>query len=285
MESKRGMKNVELILRNKSSQINKDLCVFLERNLPNIIVKGNIRFKFILSDSSNIDELKNKGISRLPVLISSNGKHIVGTPDIISYLNDLIKNSKSTAVKKTEEEVVDELFHGVLNITRDSDGNILPDPDDHENANDPTSGMSSFLEKKQNIDKGYSGNKNVGKDEAPSQKSNSGSGNKGNNQSSVSKNNQQSDSSSFMGSLLAPVNQVLDSITPSNSQKNKPVKPSSTSLPTNLPTSQSLRNNSKMDPTTDDPLEILKTIPIQNDDDSKDIDMMRSLLNRMNNDF
>lgn len=124
----------EIIFNDTPSKFNKDLTDFLKRNIDTIIMKGRIKFRFKVAKAQELNDLRNRGIKRLPAMIIGDRPY-VGVPTIIEELRNSVKKSKKVAAPKSEEEVLREYFDKTLGeIKKDSDGKIIQ-PDDQEDEN------------------------------------------------------------------------------------------------------------------------------------------------------
>jgi len=129
------MQVAKIIFNDTASQFNKDLTDFLRRNLETAIRRGQMTFHFKIAKTSDIAELRNMGIKRLPAMLINN-RHFIGVPDIIGEIRNRVKNSKAEAPTKTDEEVIREFQIASLgNVTKDEEGHfkIVDDPEADEN--------------------------------------------------------------------------------------------------------------------------------------------------------
>lgn len=157
------VKQLKLIFNNKASCNNKDLTEFLKRNLNTIIVKGGIKFKYVIANMDELQALHKKGIKRLPALFPKKHKPLIGVPNIIKFLRRSVESSKQTAPPKSEAEILDEWNRKQLgNITKRGKQLVVPDDDDEENLD--SSLMSKFnseLKRRQENMKGKDDRGNV----------------------------------------------------------------------------------------------------------------------------
>lgn len=117
----------EVIFNNSSSQHNRDLYNFFERNQGNLVNRTHIGFRFKVVQKNEISSLRKRGISKLPAMVLAN-KVIIGVPDIISDLRRRAKRSKGNAAKKTDEETLQDYFKAELgDVKHDAEGRfVLP---------------------------------------------------------------------------------------------------------------------------------------------------------------
>jgi len=136
---------VELIFNDTPSGHNRDLTEYLKRNLSSVITKGGIKFKFIIAKANDLQQIRRRGIKRLPALLPQKGRPVIGVPDIIQFLGRSVRNSKTIAKPKTEEEVLDSYFRKTIgDIKVDDDKKIIPFDDQEE---DMTEGGGDLLAK------------------------------------------------------------------------------------------------------------------------------------------
>ncbi len=129
------IKTAEIIFNNKPSKFNKDLVEFLKKNLNTIIIRAQIKFRYVVVNSDDFDSLKSRGITRLPAMVYQN-RNFISVPDIVNELKSQVSNSKSMAPPKSEEEVVQDFFKQSLgDIKTDSEGKILVNEMDQEEEN------------------------------------------------------------------------------------------------------------------------------------------------------
>lgn len=122
-------KPAEIIFTDSPTKHNHDLTEFLKRNLEKIIIKGRVQFKFRIARSGDFASLRKRGINRLPAMILDN-RNYIGVPQIEDELIKRVKNSKASAMKKTEDEFLDDYFKSTLTrgVERGEDGKFtLPD--------------------------------------------------------------------------------------------------------------------------------------------------------------
>jgi len=129
------IKTAEIIFNNNQSKFNKDLIDFLKKNINVIIIRAQIKFRFLIVNPDEFDNLKSRGIARLPAMIFQK-KNYVSVPDIVEELKNQVSNSKASAQPKTEEEVIQDYFKESLgDIKTDSEGKILVNEMDQEDEN------------------------------------------------------------------------------------------------------------------------------------------------------
>ncbi len=127
----------EIIFNDTPSKHNRDLTDYLKRNLENIIRKGNIKFLFKIAKTSDLQDLRDRGIKRLPVLLPKGRKPVIGVPDIIHYLQTLVKSSKKIAAPKSDEEVLAQFMMENINsgVTKNSEGQFITPTDEDPESN------------------------------------------------------------------------------------------------------------------------------------------------------
>lgn len=149
------VESANLVFNDTPSKYNKDLTDFLKRNIKTIIIKGQIKFKFTIAKPNNIENLRSNGITRLPVLLMKNKNPIIGVPDIINYIQNRVKNSKTTAIPKSEEEVLNDYFKNTLgSIKHDENGKIItPDDDEYNESDKLMDELNKEVKKRENVNK------------------------------------------------------------------------------------------------------------------------------------
>ena len=127
------LQTAEIIFNDSSAKSYKDLVDFLKRNLESIILKGQLKFRFKIIQTGELDSMRKKGVTSYPalVLIGGNQKPYMGTPTIIELLRQRVKRSKTMATPKSEEEVLDSYFKGEMHAKKGDDGKLIV-PDDQE---------------------------------------------------------------------------------------------------------------------------------------------------------
>ncbi len=126
----------ELVFNDTPSKHNRDLTNYLKRHMENIIRKGNIKFLFKIAKTSDLQSLRERGIKRLPVLLPKGRKPVVGVPDIIHYLQTLVKSSKKIAAPKSDDEVLNNYMMQHINdgVTKDTEGKFVTPNDENVEA-------------------------------------------------------------------------------------------------------------------------------------------------------
>jgi hypothetical protein len=127
------LQSASIVFNDTSSQYNKDLTDFLNRNLETAIRKGGLSFQFKIAKATDLAELRQMGVKKLPAMII-NSKSFIGVPDIISEIRSRVKNSKHMAPVKSEEEVINDYQMSELwgNATKDANGIQIHDTPDEE---------------------------------------------------------------------------------------------------------------------------------------------------------
>jgi hypothetical protein len=132
-----ALRLAEIYTSDKPTKNNKDLFDYLNRNLETAVMNGGIKFKFCVTDQSGLNELRDKGITRLPAMRLSN-KNTIGVPAIISVLRDAVKTNKKPAAPKSEEEVLSDYFKSQIgDIKKDADGKFILPEEKEESEFDP----------------------------------------------------------------------------------------------------------------------------------------------------
>jgi len=113
--------NVELILSNKPSKINKKMIEFLNANLYNIN-KAKIKLNFQVANSENKEYYYKRNITNFPVLIHGNN-NIVGIEKIMNHLKStVIKYNKNILNKSDDDRVRDFWKETMGNCKKDENG-------------------------------------------------------------------------------------------------------------------------------------------------------------------
>ena len=128
------LQSVSIVFNDSASQFNKDLTDFLQRNLEAAIRRGNMSFQFKIAKPADLPGLRQLGVKRLPAMLINN-RPFVGVPEIIGEIRNRVKNSRTEAPGKTEEEIVREYqLQSLGNITKDADGKFQVPNDAEDNA-------------------------------------------------------------------------------------------------------------------------------------------------------
>jgi hypothetical protein len=139
-----------IILNDSPSKNNRDLTDFLKRNMEFIIKKARLTFNFQIIQPSDIASLRERGIKKLPALVINN-QQIIGVPEIINTLMNIVKNSNKPAIPKNEEEVLrDYQMNALGNVKKDADGKIVIDEDDEDERDDFQGKLQAELERRKN---------------------------------------------------------------------------------------------------------------------------------------
>lgn len=122
---------VSIIFNDSSSKFNKDLIRFLNRNLEAAILKGGLSFAFKIANKQTINDLRDRGIKRLPAMITDSGT-FVGVPEIQEEILNRIKNNKNALQPKTDDEILNDYQLSAINedVIRDQEGKLSVRPDD-----------------------------------------------------------------------------------------------------------------------------------------------------------
>lgn len=125
----------QLIFNDTPSRNNKDLTDFLKRHIRNIIVKGQIRFQFKIAQSTDLGKLRQRNINALPaMIIRGGGRPVIGVPNIVQTLSNLVKRSRNRAAPKSEEEVLNDYMMQEMGkgVKKNSDGHFQVDTNDDD---------------------------------------------------------------------------------------------------------------------------------------------------------
>ncbi len=125
-----------LVFNDSASQFNKDLYDFLKRNLETAIRKGGLSFQFKIAKPSDLANLRQMNVKRLPAMLINN-KPFVGVPNIIAEIRARVKNSRNLVPEKSDDEIVREFQIASLgNITKDAEGRLQvhDEPEQDESA-------------------------------------------------------------------------------------------------------------------------------------------------------
>ena len=140
------MDNVELILSNKSSPLNKKLLDYIKINLLTLN-SISIIFKFTIACANDAEKYKSLGIVSYPVLISNNTK-VTGSDKIMTYLNMCIQKKKSKKVTKTDTDCIDDFWKQTMgNVKIDESGKLKPDDDDDDIDDNGTKDLQHKIQK------------------------------------------------------------------------------------------------------------------------------------------
>lgn len=126
----------DLYVKDKNSQVNRELSTFLKRNLQAIIMKGGIAFRYHIVKPEDIQSLLQRKISRLPAM-EFNGQSYITVPEIIDFLQKRVSTNKAPPAPKSETEIVDDWTMSILtdNVKKGKDGKLVvkAEPDDEDN--------------------------------------------------------------------------------------------------------------------------------------------------------
>lgn len=140
------LQRFDLIFNDTPSQHNKDLTDYLSRNIRDVIVKGNIKLHFKIAKTADLQDIRRKGIKRLPALVPIRGRAIIGVPKIIEFLRVGVRKSKGTVAPKSEDEVLQDYFTKELGASHDGEKIVIPDDDDEGMDNIGDELHSKFME-------------------------------------------------------------------------------------------------------------------------------------------
>jgi hypothetical protein len=142
-----SLKAASIIFADSASRFNKDLTDYLQRNIETAIRRGGLSFIFKIARPSDISDLRQKGVKRLPAMLIDNVPY-VGVPSIIQEIQKRIRTNKTVALEKTADEEVRDYHTQILgNIVKNAEGKLeVKDRDD----DDDTETMSAQLQSKFN---------------------------------------------------------------------------------------------------------------------------------------
>ena len=145
-------KILTIIFNDNSSKYNRDLVDFLKRNIESAIIKGRITFNFKIAEMSELENLREKGITRLPAMTVDNEIYI-GVPEIIDEIRKRIKTSKQKAVPKTDDEILtDYNFRALGDIKKDPTGKfIIKEDEDQDETLNLQAKMNSEVDRRKNM--------------------------------------------------------------------------------------------------------------------------------------
>ena len=124
---------LNLVLSNKSSELNKKLIKFFQLNLKSLN-KASLVFQFEVAHPDKLDEYVARGIKNYPVLIHNNTS-VTGVEKIIKYLKLNVENFNKKIINKTDDERVDEYWKQTMGKVKiNATGGIDDDDDDDEDA-------------------------------------------------------------------------------------------------------------------------------------------------------
>ena len=137
-----------IIFNDSSSRFNKDLTDYLQRNLEQAIKRGGLSFKYKIAQPSDLPDLRQKGVKRLPAMLIGNAP-FVGVPSIIQEIQKRIRTSRVVVQAKTPEEEVRD-FHTQLltaGVTKNAEGKFEVK---EKNDDDESENLSAQLQSKFN---------------------------------------------------------------------------------------------------------------------------------------
>jgi hypothetical protein len=127
--------NVDLILSNKPSKINKKMIEFLNANLYNIN-KANIKLNFQVADAENKEYYYKKNITNFPVLVHG-GNNIVGIEKIMNHLKMTVIKYNKTILNKSDDDKVRDFWKETMgNCKKDENGVFKFDDEVDESVNE-----------------------------------------------------------------------------------------------------------------------------------------------------
>jgi len=149
-------KILTIIFNDNSSKYNRDLIDFLRRNIENAIVKGRITFNFKIAEMSELESLREKGITRLPAMTVDNEIYI-GVPEIINEIRKKIKTSKQKALPKTDDEILNDYnFRALGDVKKDPTGKFIIKEDEDTDELNLQSKMNAEVERRKTNNKNNS---------------------------------------------------------------------------------------------------------------------------------
>lgn len=101
-------------------------------------------FHFKIAKGSELKELKEMGINRLPAMTIGKD-HYIGVPSIVSELRNRVKLNTDEAAMKTDDEVLSDFQQSTLmnDVKKNSDGQFIIN-DNNDDDKDKDELMSSF---------------------------------------------------------------------------------------------------------------------------------------------
>lgn len=137
------LKPASLIFNDSTSPFNKDLYEYLKLNLENVIFKCSIMFHFKIAKATELKELKDMGITRLPAMTIGKD-HYIGVPNIVNELRNRIKLNTETAAIKSDDEILRDFQIASLgDVKKNSDGQFVINDNDDDDQ-DKNELMSAF---------------------------------------------------------------------------------------------------------------------------------------------
>jgi len=120
------LQSATIFFNDSSSQYNKELVEFLERNLTLAIKKGGLCFIFKICKKTDLSALRALNINKLPALVIKESNYI-GVPEIIDEINYRIKSNIKKIPKKSEEELTRDYTMSTIleNVHKNSDGKLV----------------------------------------------------------------------------------------------------------------------------------------------------------------
>lgn len=135
------LQQATIYFNDSASKYNKDLTMFLNRNIEVAIRRGHLQFAFQIVTPNQIAKLREKGFKKFPTMVLSD-RQFVGPEMIIQEIQRRVKMSKSEAPAKTDDEILDDYMKKTLGpITQDDEKRIVIH--DKEDTNDIGSQLAS----------------------------------------------------------------------------------------------------------------------------------------------
>lgn len=151
----------EILFNDVPTKSYKDLLDFLDRNLDSIINRGQIKFRFTIVKTADLENLRKRGINKFPAMtvIGSKAPPCIGTPNIIDELRARTKNSKKVATPMSEEEVLEAYQKNEMHTEKDHDGKLIvpSDQEKTDNGIDLVGMLNKELERRGQEMKQYKG--------------------------------------------------------------------------------------------------------------------------------
>ena len=153
-----------IFFKNCRSTSNEKLVDFLKNLIPQTANIG-IKFNFQLVNPSDYKKFRELQITKFPTLIYDNKKYI-GPKNIENYCLSLIQTKKKQKLAFKEDDVSEYFNKEINSLQRDSQGNIIDDEDERDQAESKRQQrLQSEVKrrKKSTLPKNSPGNKNIPK--------------------------------------------------------------------------------------------------------------------------
>ena len=128
------LQQATIYFNDSASKYNKDLTMFLNRNIEVAIRRGRMQFAFQIVSPNQIAKLREKGFKKFPTMVLDN-RQFVGPELIIQEIQRRVKTSRGEAPSKTADETLDDYFKQTLGpIKQDDEKRIIIQDRDNDNA-------------------------------------------------------------------------------------------------------------------------------------------------------